>query len=37
MTSSARRADITSERTRRDATNHGPSQEKGRVQRVVEA
>ena len=28
-TSSAYSADITSERTRRAATNHGPSQEKG--------
>ena len=26
----------TSERTRRAATNHGPSQEKGKVQRVME-
>ena len=36
-TSSACSADITSERTRRAATNHGPSQEKGKVQRVMEA
>ena len=36
-TSSACSADITSERIRREATNHGPSQEKGRVQRVMEA
>ena len=35
--SSACNADITSELTRREATNHGPSQEKGKVQRVMEA
>ena len=37
-TSSACSADklATSERTRRAATNHGPSQEKGKVQRVME-
>ena len=36
-TTSACSADITSERTRRAATNHGPSQEKGKVQRVMGA
>ena len=36
-TTSSCSADITSERTRRAATNHGPSQEKGKVQRVVGA
>ena len=37
-TSSACSADklATSERTRRAATNHGPSEEKGKVQRVME-
>ena len=36
-TTSACSADTTSERTRRAATNHGPSQEKGKVQRVMGA
>ena len=36
-TTSACSADITSERTRRAATDHGPSQEKGKVQRVMGA
>ena len=36
-TSSACSADITRERTRRAASNRGPSQEKSKLQRVMEA